>query len=273
MATEVRCEGLRLRRNAAPFDLRLTAGDAVAVVGPAGAGKTTLLQSVLGRARPQAGSVSLHGRAAEAGLPGFSLRTSPQSIARRACGKNPALAAEALTALGLWDVRRLALSQLSPGLQAACALLPLFAPEAGVLVADGALDQLGPWVLDGAIAALKERATAGACVLAATVRPDVAEAFGDVLVLRNGELRFWGGVEELLDRSRPGEILVEAGDQGAVRAICEPLSLEVEEVPEGLRLSAAQSQEAAARLLLQGYGAVRAVVLRRPTVAEALASL
>jgi heme exporter protein A len=50
-------------------DLRLNAGDALAVVGPNGAGKTTLLRVLAGLVRPAAGVVRVVGRALQPGDP------------------------------------------------------------------------------------------------------------------------------------------------------------------------------------------------------------
>src|SRR5947207_9001104 len=64
--TVLRVEGLRKRyRNRIAvdgIDLRVAAGERVAVVGPNGAGKTTTLMSCLGAVRPDGGVVELLGQ-------------------------------------------------------------------------------------------------------------------------------------------------------------------------------------------------------------------
>lgn len=270
MQARVELRGLRLSKESAPFHAAFEPGACVAVCGPPGSGKSALIGVIAGRLRPNAGEAHVHGTVAEPGFPSFTLRTSPQALARRACAGKLSAAAEAMGALGLWDVRRTPWPALSPSQQAACALLPLFGPDASVSLVDGALDPLGPWVLGGAIDALRER---GGVFVAATARPDIAQALGRVLVLRGSDVRFCGTVDELVLRARPARLVVETGDPGAVRAICEPFSLEVEEHPGGVCLTTHDGEEVAARLLLQGYGSVRSVVIRHASVAEALSRI
>lgn len=267
MEARVELCGVRIRKGTAPFDATLEAGDAVAVCGPANSGKSALLGFIAGRLRPVAGKVRVAGSVAEPGPPSFTLRTSPQSLARRACGGKLAAAAEALSAVGLWESRRTSWSGLSPGQQAACTLLPLFDPEAGVRVIDCELDALGPWVLGGVIDALRDF---GGVMVAATNRTDVAEALGRVLVLRGAEARYFGPIDDLVRRARPARIVVETADPGAVRAICEPFTIEAEEFPGVLCLTTNEGEALAAKLLLEGYGSVRSVVVRHATLAEAI---
>jgi putative ABC transport system ATP-binding protein len=59
-------EGVRFARRGSPFrlevpELRVTAGERLAVVGPSGSGKTTLLELVAGIVTPQAGHVRVAG--------------------------------------------------------------------------------------------------------------------------------------------------------------------------------------------------------------------
>ena len=51
------------RRLFQDFDLRLAAGEAVALTGPNGAGKTSLLRAIAGFIRPQAGEIAFRGAA------------------------------------------------------------------------------------------------------------------------------------------------------------------------------------------------------------------
>ncbi|MEJ0064797.1 MAG: heme ABC exporter ATP-binding protein CcmA [Caulobacteraceae bacterium] len=64
---ELGVEGLAVsrgdRRLFAGFDLRLAAGEAVALTGPNGAGKTSLLRAIAGFIRPDAGQIAFRGEA------------------------------------------------------------------------------------------------------------------------------------------------------------------------------------------------------------------
>ena len=53
----------------------------------------------------------------------------------------------------------------------------------------------------------------------------------------------------------------------------EPLAVSVKVVRGGMIVSAAKGQETVAKLLTEGYGSVRSVVLREPTLEEAVLSL
>ena len=63
--TMLRVEGMRIatrRRSIGPFDLRVSAGELVGLVGPNGSGKTTLLRLALGLDPATTGSSRGHGR-------------------------------------------------------------------------------------------------------------------------------------------------------------------------------------------------------------------
>lgn len=133
----VRAGGFQL----GPVSLRLDRGDRVALLGPNGAGKTTLIDVLLGRRRPDAGSVTL-GAGVVAGeigqqrsgfdpatslLDGFTTRTSlPPSEARTLLAK---------FGLGADDVLRLA-DSLSPGERTRAELALLMHQGANLLVLD-----------------------------------------------------------------------------------------------------------------------------------------
>jgi heme exporter protein A len=67
MIVGVNVEGLAVsrgdRRLFGRFDLRLAAGEAVALTGPNGAGKTSLLRAIAGFIRPDAGKIAFRGEA------------------------------------------------------------------------------------------------------------------------------------------------------------------------------------------------------------------
>ena len=91
-------KGLRLgqSRILQPFNLQITAGECVAIIGPSGAGKTSLLRAVAGFIRPDAGAVVFHGadgeieaeaaRRAALHLLGHHEGLKPQRTARQELG-------------------------------------------------------------------------------------------------------------------------------------------------------------------------------------------
>jgi simple sugar transport system ATP-binding protein len=66
--------GVRLTRNAKPFDLSLRAGEIVAIAGALGSGKSRLLGSIFGLSRIVAGEIRLHGSRWHPKGPGEAIR-------------------------------------------------------------------------------------------------------------------------------------------------------------------------------------------------------
>jgi hypothetical protein len=58
-----------------------------------------------------------------------------------------------------------------------------------------------------------------------------------------------------------------------VRALVAPFEVSVRDTDDGVVMQASEGQQLAAKLLLEGYGDVKLVVLRSPTLEEALLSL
>lgn len=183
-----------------------------------------------------------------------------------------AAASEALTAAGLWEVRQTLLDKLSPGHRRACELLEPLAGKAQLLVFDGHLDGLDPWALPGTLALLRKRLAGGCGLIVSTCRPDIAQECDDIIVLRNLEMRYVGGKEELI-RREPIEIIVETARAEAVEALVRPFVLSARKTDGGLWLKAEAGQELAAKLMLEGYGSVQATTVKVPSLIEILLRL
>ncbi len=261
-------DGLRLSPEGRQLSLELAPGDAYAVVGRRGAGVHAFLEAV---ADGRHGSVVTAAKVTVA-RPPTGRRTTPQSIAVGARGENDEAATQ-LLALGLWDERQTPTGQLGPSAAHALALLAAVNGDAHVLVLDHTLDALDPWALDGALGIIAAERGRGRAFLVATVRPSVVEALGAVIVMAAGSPVFAGSVEDLVRSAGPVELVVETDEAEAVRQMVEPFCLEARPAKGGLLLRAENGQALAARLLMEGYGSVKTVVLRAPTVAEALARL
>lgn len=140
-------------------DLRVGAGEFVALVGPNGSGKSTLLRLLLGALRPSAGSVHLLGRPSEQVEDRWRIGYVPQrpslapdvpatvreivATGRLARGwwrplREPDRAAvtHAIESVGLVDVADRPLSQLSGGQQQRVFIARAFASEPELLVLD-----------------------------------------------------------------------------------------------------------------------------------------
>lgn len=238
-------------------------------MGPTGSGKTALLRACAGRERPVRGRVNAIGEFAVAG-DGLGRRVRVASVAK-ATGHPKAN--DLLVALGLADVLDDPVADLAPGHRAAVEMLPTLLSGAPLLAVDGGLDRLDPWAHAAAWEALRLARGRGAAALLVTNRPETAALCDTVVVLRGRTVRFAGTVEALRRLGPPHRLTVTTERQIGVRALVSPFEVRIEETPEGLRMEAREGQELAARLLSEGYGDVRFLVGRGPTVDEGLQGL
>ena len=252
----------------------MSKGQSLALVGPAGGGKTLLLRTLAGFERPAQGSVHLRGRAVVAGEAPFPRRAKVQSLARRA--GNASLvesATEAFLATRLWDVRQSLVSELSPSQIAACELVEPLISDAEIVLIDGQLDAIDTWTLHSVMQLMRHQMSAGRTFVVATHRPDLIREFEDLVVVEDRQIRFAGSVEDLLRSGPPHTIEVATEDAAGVRALVAPFQVRILPIEGGIRLEAPEGQEIAARLLLDGYGDIKFVVIRPPTIEEALRAL
>ncbi len=262
-------DGLALRSDGPTLTLSVRAGEAVAILGPSRAGKTALLRACAGRERPARGRVTAVGEWSVAG----------EAIARRARVSTVAKATrhpkanDLLVALGLAPVLDAAVADLGPAGRAAAALLPTLLSGAPLLAIDGELDRLDPWAHGAAWEALRVARGRGAAALVVTDRPETAAQCDAAVVLRDRTVRFAGSLDALRRLGPPHELTITTERGIGVRALVSPFEVSIEATPEGLRMEAREGQELAARLLTEGYGDVRYLVSRAPTVEEGLQGL
>lgn len=256
--------------------LRLTwevsSGDRVAVMGASGSGKSLLLDLIVNHESPAAGSVVLSGKVIAGGFGGYSRRHTPMLVARAASEDDDAVV-EVLSALSLWDDRDRPVLNLPPGMLAAADLLePLLSSEDVVLL-DGHLDSLDPWTLRSVFDVIDRQSAEGRAFVVSTNSPGIAERLGAIIVLRDSSVRFAGTVTELIQHARPAELLVETDDESLVAEICRPFSISIRRARQGMLIKSERGQQAAAELLLKGYGRVKSVLVREPSFEEALLEL
>jgi len=273
MSEILRLRSVGLAAHGPVLTLSLARGQSVAIVGPASSGKSRLLKYMSGQEAPPTGQVDLSSRAAWASHVKDKKQT-PQQLARSG-GQHSgqaSRASDALNATRLWDHRQRAVSELSPGQQHACETLSALSCDEGLICMDCHLDHLDPWTLRSVMDLLRNRMAAGCSVAVVTSRPDVVEQCDLVVVVSNGEVRHAGRVQDLHKRSQH-EIEISSERQPGVRALVAPFTIHAEHHNGKTTLQAKDGQQLAAKLLVEGYGDVKYVVHRQPTIEECLLGL
>ena len=197
-------------------DLRIEAGEAVALVGPSGAGKSTLLQLLAGLVRPTSGRIEVRGsdvrtmserdllrmRARDLGmvlqtparnlLPYASARANV-AFAQRLSGVSRrdrrAEAADLLDSVGLGDQTDRLARVMSGGQQQRLALAVALACRPGVLLADEPTSQLDRDTGDAVIALmLAARERHGTALVVVTHDHHVSDALDVEYAIHDGSL-------------------------------------------------------------------------------------
>jgi len=198
------------------MDLRVGAGEVVAVLGRNGAGKTTTLRTIAGLLNPVAGQVEITGRVAAEPLHararrGLAFVTEERAVIHgltvhenlRLGSGQPSAAYELFPELKA--LRRRKAGVLSGGEQQMLALGRSLAAQPALLLVDELSLGLSPLIVQRLMVALREAAAAGTAVLLVEQHPAVAFAIASRgYVLSQGEVALSGSVDEL--RSRMGDI-------------------------------------------------------------------
>jgi phosphonate transport system ATP-binding protein len=196
-------------------------GEFIGILGPSGAGKTTLFRCITGLARPDSGSVEIHGQDI-CRLGGRDLRAARREVAmifqqfnliRRLSGIENVLAGR-LAALPTWRIltRRFARAdrqtalwcldtvglldkayaradQLSGGQQQRVAIARALAQEAGIVLADEPVGSLDPESAATVLDTLRSVASRGVAVIASLHQVGLAMDYVDrIIALRDGRV-------------------------------------------------------------------------------------
>lgn len=274
MTDRIRLDAFSQLAQGPTLSLALAPGQSLAVVGPAQSGKTRFLRCLLGQERPGQGRAAIGGEVAVPSDAGFSRRATPQALAKRHAPSGQAQSiTDALSSTGLWDLRATSVAELSPTQLAACELIPVFASRPDVIVLDGHLERLDPWTREWVLEGLQRELQRGAAVVAATNDLNLLSEFDAILIMVANRVAFAGTLDELLREADDSEIVVETTNQEGVRALVAPFEISIQSTPEGLLMRAQEGQAIAAKLLMEGYGDVRLVTLRPPTLSDAVRAI
>jgi ABC-2 type transport system ATP-binding protein len=184
--------------------VRVEPGSVVAIVGHNGAGKTTLMRMALGLVRPDSGEVRLGGIPVArlgrlGGLVGASLDASALPASWRAlaavrmaadlAGVTGRQAREALARVGLGDVERRRIGNLSAGMRQRLAIAIALVATPRLLMLDEPTNALDPAISHELRGWLGEHASRGNSVLLSSHNLSEVEEVADrIIVLQRGQV-------------------------------------------------------------------------------------
>ncbi|MGC4117451.1 MAG: ABC transporter ATP-binding protein [Myxococcales bacterium] len=286
--------GDRLALSDLEFDVRR--GEILGLLGPNGAGKSTLFGLLTGLSRPQAGRILLDGEplSPEDGLFRASLGVvfqRPSLDGKLTARENLELAAqlfgvprgerrsraiELLAWMELSERERERVETFSEGMKRRLELARALVHRPRLLVMDEPTQGLDEGAFQKTWARLRElKRREGLAVVLATHRADEAEQCDRLAVLHRG-VRIALNTPEALRASAGGDrVVIEADDAGALGPILsERFGVEPRVAGHTLVFEASRAHELVPRLVeALPAGRVRAISVRRPTLADAFLRL
>jgi phosphonate transport system ATP-binding protein len=178
------------------FDLRVEAGEFVALLGPNGSGKSTALRCVVGLETPDGGSVEVSGNAAMVfqKIHLVGRRTALDNVCSGALGRLPLHrslffsqdvreeAVRCLDRVGLADRALDRCARLSGGQQQRVAIARALCQRANVILADEPVSALDPQAAVQVMELLVDLASEGIAVVAVLHQPELARTYADRIV-------------------------------------------------------------------------------------------
>jgi iron complex transport system ATP-binding protein len=202
MTSLLDARGVALNERLRPTDLRVDAGELVAVIGPNGGGKTSLLRALAGIER-SGGDLVVDGEALDGIAPSRRARllsflpasrdmvwpiTAADVIALGLSVPDSARVGELLGLLELEELAQRTVDTLSTGERARVLLARALAPRPKLLLLDEPLSNLDPYWVLRLLEILRGTADAGASALVAVHDIDRVSAFDRALLVAGGEV-------------------------------------------------------------------------------------
>ncbi|MDW8106970.1 MAG: ATP-binding cassette domain-containing protein [Armatimonadota bacterium] len=257
-----------------PMRFTLRRGELVAVFGPSGAGKSLLLALLAGEVALAGGRLEIAEFATMPELPeGRALRHATAASFLKRYAPSWTRAIYMLEVLGLGERMETPLTELSHG-------------QRHMLRVGSALVQQVPlYLLDDPFEGadferrrrlwneLDERCRFGAAVLFTTRDATIAERADRVLMLDEGRLIADDAPERLLAEQHATTLEIEAVDPEPILEGLKGVEVHIEVLADGYRLRLHADDTLALRLLQEGFGNIRALYVRPPSLEDAWQSL
>jgi lantibiotic transport system ATP-binding protein len=204
------------------LNLKVTEGRVYGLLGPNGAGKTTILKMLVGLLHPTSGNIKLFGEPWQRNLLskiGTLIETPALyghltgwenlEVHRRLLGLPKQRIDEVLNIVGLQDVsRKKRTSQYSLGMKQRLGIAIALLNQPKLLILDEPTNGLDPMGIREMRFLINSFAEQGITViLSSHILGEVAQIVKDVGIISQGQLRYQGSLEELMNESKDGENL------------------------------------------------------------------
>ena len=217
------------------ISVQVAAGEVYGVLGPNGAGKTTFLRMLFGLIRPDAGTISVHGKTWDAdgigvldGVGGFiespkfypylTGRQNLEGLALLDGGTRPGLLEEVLDLVEMTDRADEKVGGYSYGMRQRLGVAVSLLREPRLLILDEPANGLDPAGIRDMRALVKRLAGSGLTVLLSSHDMDEVEEICDnVTIMKRGTVAFHGTIAELRTMAPdPGHLLATTDDTRAL---------------------------------------------------------
>jgi len=253
-----------------PMSFEIYRGECVALFGPSGSGKSLLLALIAGEIELESGTLVCADFACTPQLPTgrAALTTTPAKWMKRHAA-TWARAVYLLELLGLGERLDTPISELSSGERAMLQVSGALAQRAGLYLLDDPFDKADFERARRLWMELEDRCRFGAAVLFSTRDPIIARRADRVLMLHRGHMIAFDTPDNLLRDMKATQLEIETLEPQPVLDTLGAVELRIVEQDDGYRLSLSANDALALRLLQEGYGTVRGVYIREPTLADA----
>ncbi|MEN3000997.1 MAG: ABC transporter ATP-binding protein [Armatimonadota bacterium] len=258
--------GFRLQ----PMSFDLYRGECVAIFGPSGCGKSLLLALLAGEIALEAGLLECADFATMPALPSErAARSMTPAKWMKQYASSRARAVYLLELLGLGERIDTPIAELSAGERAMLQVGGALAQQAYLYLLDDPFDKADFERRRRLWMELEDRCRFGAAVLFSTRDPALARHADRVLMLHRGYLIAFDTPDRLLHGLQATRLEIETTNPETLIDTLGEVEFRIVQQEDGYRLSLFAEDALAVRLLQEGYGTVRAVYLREPTLADA----